>query len=476
MSRLPINSVVAAIAMAITVGCALLFNSVPFPREDRQITSDQTACSDAAYAVMSIADLRTIPQNVKPFAGEFHQAIASDTQLQLAQRFRQRYFAPWTTTEPIFNVRATTESVAQLATGTWYDENSLPVEPTRMQSLMDLADWEHFPSLNHPGIMIKPAFIRILPTNRPFYKTPDDAPFDRLQFAETKPNEPVRILHASKDGAWLYIETSYANGWVDPDAVRLADAHMRNRMIKAEQVVVTRDFAEVRTQKGRVLPQPKIGALYPLVREGRDHWVINAASPGDNRRAALVTARIAKNDARRHPMALDAEAVTRIGNELLKMPYGWGDMYRNRDCSATTRDFFLTFGIWLPRNSRKQLDSGPFVSLAGLSASAKESRIREEALPFRTILHHQGHIMLYVGLHDNKPVVLHNIWALRYAPVGCAEKKIVIGRTILSTLEAGKELPLTKGTLLDRLDGMLLLPVADWQQNESAPDQSTDTL
>jgi hypothetical protein len=330
-----------------------------------------------------------------------------------------------------------------------------------MQSLLTLADQEHFPSVNQPGIVIKPAFIRVLPTNRPFYETPDDVPFDHLQFAEIKPNEPVRILHASKDGAWLYIEASYANGWVDPDAIRFADAPIRRRMVNAERIVVVKDFAEVRTETGKVLPQPKISTLYPLVREERDHWVVNAAIAGAGQRAVLTTARIARSDARRHPVPLDPETVTLIGNELLKTPYGWGELYRNRDCSATTRDFFLAFGIWLPRNSHRQLVSGPFVPLAGLSATDKEDRIRSQGIPFRTLLHHQGHIMLYAGLHDNKPVILHTVWALRYTPANCAEKKRIIGRTVLSTLEAGKELPLSKGTLLDRLDGMLLLPVAD---------------
>jgi|GEM_PF-132702 Cell wall-associated hydrolases (invasion-associated proteins) len=472
MNRLPINRTIAAVAvaMAVTAGCTPLFNGAPFPQADQQTISDQAVCPDATDTATPIADLRIIPQDVKSFAGKFQQTIDADTQHRLAQRFGQQYFAPWTMAEPLFNVHATTEKITQLAAGTWYGESRLPVEPARMQSLLDLADWEHFPSVNQPGTMIKPAFIRILPTNRPFYETPDDVPFDRLQFAEAKPNEPVRILHTSKDGAWLHIETSYANGWVDSDAVRLADPSIRNRMINAKQIVVIRDFAELRTPKGTVLPQPKIGTLYPLVREEQDHWVINTASAGDDQHAVLVTARISKNEARRHPMVLDAEAATRIGNELLKVPYGWGDLYRNRDCSATTRDFFLAFGIWLPRNSHRQINSGPFVPLAGLPAATKENRIRDEALPFRTILHHQGHIMLYVGMHDNKPVVLHTVWALRYTPAGCAEKKTVIGRTILSTLEAGKELPLTKGTLLDRLDGMLLLPVVDWPQNNSNQD------
>ena len=314
-----------------------------------------------------------------------------------------------------------------------------------MQRLLALADLDRLPSMNQLGVVIKPTFIRILPTIRPFYETPDDFPFDHLQFSEIKPNEPVRILHATKDGAWLYIETSYANGWVEPDAVRFVDESFRKQVINSAQVVVVRDFAIIQTERGDVLPQPKIGTLYPLVKEEADHWLVDVAVAGGDRYAALATARIVKNDASRHPLSFSPESLTLIGNELLKTPYGWGELYRNRDCSATTRDFFLAFGIWLPRNSLKQITSGPFVSLANLSSIDKENRIREQGIPFRTLLHQKGHIMLYIGLHEGKPIILHTAWALRYKHKDCPENKFIIGRTVLSTLEAGSRVVLVKG-------------------------------
>ena len=475
MSRWSSACITVVLTVAITAGGLLLGNRYLCRQADQPAVFEQGACLDTD-GTTTIEDLRVIPQDVKPFAKMFVRTMDLDQRQRLALQFDQRYFAPWNAAEPLFAVRAVAEGARQLADRTWYGENRLRVEPARVQALMALADWAHLPSADQAGIVVKPAFVRVLPTDRPWYEAPDDAPFDHLQFAEIKPNEPVHILHASKDGAWLYIETSYANGWVDPDAIRPADAVMRQRMRDAERIVVVRDFAEVRTETNRMLPQPKVGTLYPLVREERDHWLVEAAVAEGGQRAVFVTARIAKNDARRHPLPLDAEGASRIGNELLKTPYGWGELYRNRDCSATTRDFFIPFGIWLPRNSAKQFASGPSVSLAGLSAADKEQRIREQGIAFRTLLHLRGHIMLYVGLRDHKPVVLHTAWALRYRPENAAEKKAIIGRTILSTLEAGKELPLSQGTLLDRIDGMLLLPVEDWQPGEPAPDPPADTL
>lgn len=466
MSRIQINCLIAAVTVAIMAWYGLYLNTGNLNQDKKEITPREATCSQSYESTGKIEDLSKVPQDIRPFAAVIKESTGADTQPQVMQQFRERYFSPWTATEPLFNVNRVTEQVIMLSKKTWYGENRHAVESEHMQRLLALADLDRLPSMNQLGVVIKPTFIRILPTIRPFYETPDDFPFDHLQFSEIKPNEPVRILHATKDGAWLYIETSYANGWVDPDAVRFVDESFRKQVISSTQVVVVRDFAIIQTERGDVLPQPKIGTLYPLVKEEADHWLVDVAVAGGDRYAALATARIVKNDASPHPLSLSPESLTLIGNELLKTPYGWGELYRNRDCSATTRDFFLAFGIWLPRNSLKQITSGPFVSLANLSSIDKENRIREQGIPFRTLLHQKGHIMLYIGLHEGKPIILHTAWALRYKHKDCPENKFIIGRTVLSTLEAGVELSLSKGTTLDRLDGMLLLPVMDGEQTE----------
>jgi hypothetical protein len=194
------------------------------------------------------------------------------------------------------------------------------------------------------------------------------------------------------------------------------------------------------------------------VKEEERFWVVNAAVTGEGEQAVLATARIAKEDARPHPLPFTADHVALIGAELLKAPYGWGELYRDRDCSATTRDFFLPFGVWLPRNSREQLKSGPFVSLANLPNAEKEKIIREQGAPFQTLLYRKGHIMLYAGLHEGKPVALHDTWALRFRQDDGPEEKLYIGRTVITSLEPGKELKLTRGTNLDHIEGMLILP------------------
>lgn len=461
MSRLQSNCLITVITAILLAGSLVIFAGDDPDQPSVTSARDEQPCPPPMTAATTLGDFSIIPQSLGPFAAAFNSPLSTKEQHQLTLQFRRHYFSPWTATAPLFSGDTVHQGIQWVTTSTWYDETKLQVNPGRMEHLLELADMGHFPSRDQRGIVIHPTFVRVLPTTRPFFETADDYPFDHLQFSEIKPNEPVRIMHTSTDGAWLYIETSYANGWVEPDAIRLVDDTLRDRLIQAEHLVVVRDFARVQTEQGSILPQPKIGTLYPLVREEPDYWLVSVAIAGSDKHAALTTARIAKGDARRHPLPFTPETVALIGNELLKTPYGWGEMYRNRDCSATTRDFFLAFGIWLPRNSQKQISSGPLVSLADLSNADKEARICDQAIPFRTLLHHKGHIMLYVGLHEGKPIILHTIWALRHKPQDCPEQKLMLGKTLLSTLVLGEELSLSKGTTIKRLDSMLILPVTD---------------
>ena len=446
-------------------GCSPSFNSGLLKQSVQQAAPSEAVKTNPFSVPEEIDDLRRIPQDVRLFSDAIRTPISTDEQARALQNFRDRYFSPWTV--PLYNINRAVDDMEKIVERVWYGENRIKIEPKRIKSLLNLADLDRIPSLNQFGISILPSFVRGLPTSKPYYETSDDFPFDQLQYTELKPNEPVRILHASADGAWLLIEASFGYGWVEAAGIRLADESMRQMMITSQQVVVVNDFAVIRDLQGKALPQPKIGTLYPLVKEESDHWLVNVAVAGTGDHATLKTARITKKDARRHPLPFTAETVGYIGNELLKTPYGWGELFRDRDCSATTRDFFLPFGIWLPRNSMQQLKMGTFVPLASLPNSEKEKLLREQGVPFRTIVHRKGHIMLYAGLFDGKPVVLHNTWAIRFKSANGQEEKFYIGRTVLSTLEPGKELPLSRGTNLDHIEGMLLLPAFGSEEKQS---------
>lgn len=61
------------------------------------------------------------------------------------------------------------------------------------------------------------------------------------------------------------------------------------------------------------------------------------------------------------------------------------------------------------------------------SPSGKESIIKDEGVPFATLLWLRGHITLYIGEYKGEPVMFHNVWGVR-TDDGNGEGRHIIGR------------------------------------------------
>jgi cell wall-associated NlpC family hydrolase len=157
-------------------------------------------------------------------------------------------------------------------------------------------------------------------------------------------------------------------------------------------------------------------------------------------------------------MAPTSENLATVASSLLGLPYGWGGLFENRDCSSAIRDLFMPFGLWLPRNSREQAVAGSVTKLSNLGEDQKAQLILEEAVPFATLLQKKGHIALYVGHSDGYPVVLHSVWDLTVKRRK-GETRKHFGRIVLSRLRPSSEDgPCGPGTtLLADLDSMTIL-------------------
>ncbi|MDD4997876.1 MAG: NlpC/P60 family protein, partial [Syntrophales bacterium] len=160
------------------------------------------------------------------------------------------------------------------------------------------------------------------------------------------------------------------------------------------------------------------------------------------------------------PLTLTARNMARLARELVGEPYGWGGLAGNRDCSALVRDLFVPFGLWLPRNSSDQAGAGKFIGFQNLAPAEKEALILRWGVPWRTLLWLPGHIMLYIGARDGKPLIFHNFWSVRARDAAGKRSKLIVGRAAITTLRPGGELfnLNVQGTdLLRGLGGMILV-------------------
>ena len=122
------------------------------------------------------------------------------------------------------------------------------------------------------------------------------------------------------------------------------------------------------------------------------------------------------------------------------------------------RDFYTPFGLFLPRNSFDQANDkkDEVISLESKTRDEKIKIIKDNALPFATLFYMKGHIMMYVGTHDDQIVIFHSIWSVKTLNKG----RFVIGGSFVTSLNPGIDLPdfdHESGTLLDKLVSMRIL-------------------
>jgi hypothetical protein len=419
---------------------------------------------------VEIEDLRRIPQQLGGLAAAAGDrlTIAQACRDQLRDEFESRFFAPWSVSAPAFDAAEARSFMKEQGQVAWYGPNKRKVAPGQLQELLDNCALEGFPSRNDTAIAVAPSHLRGLPTYLPHYRHAEDYPFDMFSYPHVKLNEPLRVLHASRDGVWLFVETGYTNGWIAARDVALVDRNFIESWRQAPHLVVTRDYAPVPDGLGVGVFRAKVGTILPLERLAEGGWEVLVASAGEGGRAQTRAVSIPHGAGAPFPLEFSQENLAQIGGQFLGEPYGWGEIYDLRDCSAMLRDFFLPFGIWLPRTSADQVSSVPGrVELAAMSPSEKTEAIRSLGIPFLSLLYKPGHIMLYVGVEpEGRPLLFHDAWSIRLKDPGAGEgegtgeaaggrqgeRTQIIGVSAITTLEPGKELSLVPGgSLLERV-------------------------
>ena len=417
-------------------------------------TGTGTAGSPRPSPDREVADLTRIPQQFSGLvkaAGD-RPAIAAACRGQLLEEFYRRFYAPWNSPVPVLDPAEVVTFMKKEARAGGYGVNERRVAPKQLQELLDNCALASFPTRNEAAIAVAPGHLRGLPTGLPLYEHPDSGPFDTLSYPQVKLNEPLKVLHASRDGVWLFVETGYSNGWIEARDVALVDRAFIDAWKWGPHLVIVRDFASVKDGTGGGAFRSKIGTILPLSRVVAGEWEVRVASSGEGGKAEVRTSRLPLAAAAPFPLAFDRENIALIGDQLLGQPYGWGESYDLRDCSALLRDFFLSFGIWMPRTSGDQIVSlGPRTELARLSPARKAELIREHGIPFLTLIHKPGHIMLYVGEDaGGRPLVFQDAWSIRVRDGG-GDRQQIIGLSAITTLEPGRELGLVPGSsLLER--------------------------
>lgn len=395
----------------------------------------------------AVRDLRELNQNPAAYV----QGSSADLPLiplprqeQMNAVYDDLYFLPWHLVAPRHSPEQVSWGFREYGDKPGYgrDGKRHPADWVRRMAIN--AHLDDYPQGGFPAVAVDRIDFRVLPTRESHShfpkRTGEDHPFDNLQESSAPAGTPVLVTQVSRDGKWCLAETSYALGWVQATDVAAVDRGFMQDWESGRYAAIVRDRTPVRDERGGLVFTASLGSLFPRV--GGDDartWILTAGR--DSRgKAHLRKAWVSKEAAADKPLAFTSRNVARLAAELSGQPYGWGGMAGKRDCSALTRDIFTPFGIWLPRNSREQAEAGRFISLRNLTPAQKEARIVREGVPWRTLLWTPGHIMLYIGAYQGRPLIFHSFWSIRTRDAQGKKGKLIVGRAAVTTLQPGREL------------------------------------
>lgn len=338
----------------------------------------------------------------------------------------------------------------------WYGANLKPLKPEFFTHMAKNAAKENLGKISKKAITLRDTALRAAPSAEPLFADPKRAgegwPFDYLQISALPVGAAVFVSHYSLDGAWAMVRDDDVWGWMRSDDIRvLSDDEAQAYEASASWMVALKDGEPLRDASGKFIAQTRIGMLLPLNHQGDDIWqgrVYTAAGLSGFSVSAKAVARF--------PLDMSDERLKQLSSALLGQAYGWGGLGGLRDCSLFTRDFLAGFGLWLPRNSRAQSAVGERISLKELSPKQKLEKIASLGVPYRTLIHLPGHIMLYVGLSQSgEPLVLHDVWGIRTKDGGRA----LLGGINITTMLVGQDHPDVdkKALLINRADYINIL-------------------
>jgi len=391
------------------------------------------------FASNEVGDLQNVPQNAEFYTKsiEFTQAAYINT-----NKYEKSYFSPWNLDEPVATRDDVQWAFKSYKIGRTYGENLRPLKQEFFDDMLYQSNIEEYLVLSRRAITLRLVNMRAFPTSKPLLLNPSLAgegfPFDYLQNSTLQANKPIFATHYSKDGEWVHVISSFTHGWVKSNDVVFLEKERTDEWQNSQQVFITKEKESIYSEDGNFLFKTALGTIFALIDENEEEYEVLVVSLQNGTKPLFLKVKLSKEIAKKGALAFNGANLQSVANQMLDSNYGWGGMYGERDCSSMIRDLYAPFGLWLPRNSSKQSGVGEVISLEGLSGDQKMALIKEKALPFKTLLYKRGHIMLYVGTYKDEIIILHDTWGVKTMESG-VEGRVIIGKTIFSTLKLGKE-------------------------------------
>lgn len=274
------------------------------------------------------------------------------------------------------------------------------------------------------GITVKRSNLVMMPSADSFIATPAQDYDNMIQITEILYNEPVIIIHKSKDSKWCYCICDVTSGWLPTEDVAFCnniDEWNKAKDIKSF-LVVTGD--EVYLEQDATKPDREasalsfsMGTILPLADnvpekvEGRvplNNYVVSLPSRNElgmleyNYRLVPIS-----RDVNVGYLNYTTDNVLTLAFKKLGNVYGWGGTLKSDDCSGYIRNLYRCFGFKFPRNSSK-IAIVPF-KYQDISNKTVEEKMKifDNLLP-GSLCYMKGHIVIYLGKENGLYYVINS--------------------------------------------------------------------
>lgn len=274
--------------------------------------------------------------------------------------------------------------------------------------------------------------LRALPTLQGWFGSPVDHEFDLLQLTAVDPAEPLIVLRQDVSGRFFYVQMRYYRGWIFAEDIAFTERSKWLEYVNPQEfLVVLKNHYSLIGQAGEQNYQMGSRILLDGITEGgyRVRVPMRAAQGNlqELRRQIPLTP-----DLHRGYLAYTRANLLRQAFQFLGDPYGWGGLKNSVDCSSFIADVYRTVGIELPRDADQQeLTAGRQISFEGLSSQDRQAEVAKlfpsDALFF------DGHVMLYLGMTNQTPYILHSLGSHTMHKDG-VRNKIYVMQVVVSDL------------------------------------------
>ncbi|MCD6180941.1 MAG: SH3 domain-containing protein [Candidatus Cloacimonetes bacterium] len=327
------------------------------------------------------------------------------------------------------------QNISQVPTSLRFYAPKKSITPQQYQQLMQNTDLENLPETTtvRYGLVTRRSYFRTFPSELAALRK--GGKFDYFLETAIYFCEPLALLHLSKDGKWYFAQSYNYQGWVpvahvavgSKAAVEKYASSPRYRIVTTSRYYLTIDDALIQADMGTKIPC-----------DTSDKFTEYLMVPLRSNTGELTIRRLSvpkTPDLARDYLPYTRGNIIRQGFRFAGEIYGWGGMHNTRDCSGFIMDIYRSMGVLLPRNAAQQAycASGVFYPMAS-SLNAAERVTLLSALPGPMPVYLDGHTMLYLGMVNGTPYILHDFVSFKLTPKSATTNAEITAVTPLTIL------------------------------------------